>query len=418
MGNLQAVVSGKNKLQYLDGMRGLMAINVILCHFVCVYFPQMYFEATAKESLGVLSLFATTPLTAAVNGNIAVMYFMALTGFLVGMRTFTKRSRGIRAFVKKSISRYTRLLPVVLLATLATYMMMVCNLQKHLSITDSAVNMSFLQEYCNFTPNIKSLLNNIFVKPFWNGSDYIGPFWTIKYEFLGYILTLFLAMTLKDNKYRRILYVGAAMLIMGLTVMNVPLVDMLYVVLIMGLFVADLVFNPAQTILSKYYDKLLKTKTCLIGCYITGIYFSCCTMFSTPLYSWWFAIPLVSKTLLRGLGMAILIFAFTQTKWVQKVLSWKPFLVLGACSFETYAMHWPLMLSLEAFLFITLRKSLPYNAAALLSLLLTLPVIYLVSYFMHILVSKSQKALYGFVAKGLKKEIDRPILDCSCKNGQ
>ena len=33
----------KKNLLYLDGMRALMAINVILCHFVCVYFPEMYF---------------------------------------------------------------------------------------------------------------------------------------------------------------------------------------------------------------------------------------------------------------------------------------------------------------------------------------------------------------------------------------
>ena len=72
-----------------------------------------------------------------------------------------------------------------------------------------------------------------------SGSDYIGPFWTIKYEFLGYILALLLAMTLKNNKYRRFLYVAVSMLIMVLSAIDFPLVDMHYVVFIMGLFVAD-----------------------------------------------------------------------------------------------------------------------------------------------------------------------------------
>lgn len=401
MNNSKSVVSKEpiNKLYYLDGMRGLMAINVILCHFVCVYFPQMYFETSAGQSSGLLKLFATTPLSATVNGNIAVMYFMALTGFLVGMSTFTKESQGIGFFVKKSISRYTRLLPVIVIATLFTYFTMVFNFQKHLSITDRSVNIAFLQGYCNFPANIKSLLNNIFIKPFWSGSDYVGPFWTIKYEFFGYILTLFLAMTLKHNKYRRFLYVVVSILIMVLPVIRFPFVDMHYIVFIMGLFVADLRFNQNQTILSKYYSSFLNSKLCLILCYVIGIYFSCCTMFRTPLYSWWFSIPLVNKSLLRGLGVAILIFAFMQTKSIQKVFSWKPILKLGECSFETYAIHWPLMLTLEAFLFITFRKTLSYNASALLSFIITLPVIYLASFSLHFLVEKYNKIMKGLKSK-------------------
>lgn len=33
-----------NKINFLDGLRGIMAINVVICHFVCVFYPQMYFK--------------------------------------------------------------------------------------------------------------------------------------------------------------------------------------------------------------------------------------------------------------------------------------------------------------------------------------------------------------------------------------
>ncbi|MBR0348170.1 MAG: acyltransferase [Clostridia bacterium] len=391
----------KNKLHYLDGMRGLMAINVILCHFVCVYYPQMYFESAANQSYGFLSLFATTPLSITVNGNIAVLYFMALTGFLVGMSTFTKKSQGISFFVKKTISRYTRLLPVIFFTTLITYFMMVFDLQKHLAITDNLVNKYFLQCYCNFTPTIKSLLINIFIKPFLLGSDYVGPFWTIHCEFLGYILVLFLAMTLRNNKYRRLLYIGVALLVIAMT--SLPVFDMYYAVFIMGLLVADLKFNNQnQTMLSKYYSSLLNSKWCLIISYLVGIYFSCCTMFSTPLYSWWFSIPFVPKPLLRGVGISLLIFAFTQTPKIQKFLSCKPILLLGECSFETYAIHWPLMLSLEAFLFIAFRDVMSYNASALLSFFITLIVIYFVSFLMHYSIKRCNETFKKLNSKNNK----------------
>lgn len=382
-----------NKLYYLDGMRGLMAINVVLCHFVCVYFPQMYFENSATGSWDFLRIFATSPLTVTVNGNIAVMYFMALTGFLVGMSVFTKKNYSIKIFVKKAISRYFRLLPVIFIASFFTYITMMFNLQKHLLITDQQVNLSFLKDYCNFSPSIKSLLNNIFINPFILKSDYIGPFWTIKYEFWGYILSLALAMILKDNSYRRILYIGAAILILVCSAINIPIFDIHYVIFIMGLFVADLIFNQNQTILSKYYRAFLTSKLCLIICYIVGIYFSCCTMFRTPLYFWWFLIPGANTVLLRGFGIAILIFAFTQTQKIQKFLSWKPFLALGECSFETYAIHWPLMLSLEAFLFIELRKVMSYTSSALISFFITVLAIYIASFFMHYLVNQYNRIM-------------------------
>ena len=78
----------KKNLLFLDGMRALMAINVILCHFVCVYFPEMYFP----EKVGTLNLFATTPLNVLVNGNVAVVFFFALTGFLVGRSVFIEKN--------------------------------------------------------------------------------------------------------------------------------------------------------------------------------------------------------------------------------------------------------------------------------------------------------------------------------------
>ena len=37
------------RLKFLDGLRGLAALNVIICHFVVVYFPQMYYKEYADS---------------------------------------------------------------------------------------------------------------------------------------------------------------------------------------------------------------------------------------------------------------------------------------------------------------------------------------------------------------------------------
>ncbi|MBE7091678.1 MAG: acyltransferase [Clostridiales bacterium] len=364
------------KLHFLEGMRALMAFNVILCHFCSVYYPQMMTKAAAENANNFLSIFATTPLSVTINGNIAVVYFMALTGFLVGMSTFTKPKLSTKELFRKSFLRYTRLLPIVLIATLFTYITMICNLQKHLLITDPQADLDHISRYCNFDPTIPSLINNIFIKPFIIDSDYIGPFWTIKYEFIGYILVLFASTILQNLRWRRILYIliGIAAPLICF-VINRSL-DIHYTIFMIGLLVADLEYNTNETILSKYYNKFLDSKVYIVVCLILGIYLSCCPMFSTPLYSLLLKIPGVSGTLIRGIGICLFIIVLLKTKYLQRILSWKPLLVLGKCSFETYALHWPLMMTVEAALFLAFRQSLSYDVSALLAFVISLPVFY------------------------------------------
>lgn len=42
----------EKRIKWLDGIRGIMAVNVILNHFVCIYFPQMYFGEYAEKMWG------------------------------------------------------------------------------------------------------------------------------------------------------------------------------------------------------------------------------------------------------------------------------------------------------------------------------------------------------------------------------
>lgn len=44
----------ESRLKFLDGIRGLAALNVIICHFVVIYFPQMYYKEYADSWGGYL----------------------------------------------------------------------------------------------------------------------------------------------------------------------------------------------------------------------------------------------------------------------------------------------------------------------------------------------------------------------------
>lgn len=72
--------------KYLDGLRGVMAISVVTCHFICVYYPEMLFHTYAANA-GWKSIVARTPLSALINGDFAVQYFFVLSGFLTAFKS-------------------------------------------------------------------------------------------------------------------------------------------------------------------------------------------------------------------------------------------------------------------------------------------------------------------------------------------
>jgi len=382
----------KSKLSYLEGMRALMAFNVILCHFVCVYYPQMYFT----EYSGPLSCFATTPLSALVNGNIAVVFFFALTGFLVGRSVFLK-DVDVKSVPLKAGNRYLRLLPVVVIATFFTFLTMKLGVQYHLDITNENVNTKFLIDYCNFDVSLTNLISNSLFLPFVEYSAYIGPFWTISYELWGYIIVFLMALSLKESKWRRLTY------LLIIVVMAFYL-DSYYCVFIMGLLIADLLFNEVPTVFGKLYGRLLANKVFIIVTFFVSSYFACCPMVeSSSLYSFWFKLPVLNHILLRGFGMSLFIWVAVNSKLIQKMLSFKPLVFLGEMSFETYALHWPLMLSCEAGLFLAFEKHFSYDVAVLLSFVITLIVIYFSSFLLSVLIKQINKIIVSLQNKYSRK---------------
>jgi peptidoglycan/LPS O-acetylase OafA/YrhL len=316
-----------------------------------------------------LKIFASTPLNVLVNGNIAVQYFFVLSGFLTALSIFRKKDVDL---LQSMAGRYMRLFPVVASATFFTFVLMKTGLMYHLDISNSVRNTEFLLNYCNFTPTLRNLLSNSIFRPYIQSSRYVGPFWTISYEFIGYFLIVILCSIMKEKKWRRIIYMFVAIFLWWQGQLN-------YCSFIFGTFVADLFYytDSNTTWLSRIYTKLVRHKAFLISLYILGTYLACAPISKTGIYSF-----LPSMDLCRAAGIAICLWCILNCGFAQKILEIKPIQWLGKISFTTYAFHWPLMLSLEAGLFMLMINHFTYNIAALGAFLITIPCILLVSYLM------------------------------------
>lgn len=304
--------------------------------------------------------------------------FFVLTGFLVGLSCFRSNHKGVAYVLTKAINRYFRLFVICAMATLLTAATMVLGLQRHLEIVDIVADGAFLKGYCNFSPTLGNLLENIFIKPFVSGSDYVGPFWTIPFELWGYIAVMIAAIWLKDSKWRRVAYV-----LIGLAIFLIASGN--YSVFFFGLFISDLVAQPEkETILSKYYRPFLYKKGTIVVLSIVGLYCASCPLSFVGIHAPLNRVPLLSPTLVRAAGVSMLVFCVSQIKSVQRFFEKKPFMFLGDLSFPIYAFHWPLMLTVEAGLFkYFMELDITYDVAAVSAFLLTLPVIILVSYIVY-----------------------------------
>ena len=379
----------EKRIQYFEGLRAIMSFMVVLSHFLCVYYPVVRYADYEAVYGASLKIFAETPLFILLNGDIALPFFFAATGFMVGRSIFRKDPGTVSAdtVYRKLVARYLRFLPVIALTTIFTYLTMILGLQQHLKITNPGANLKQLALYCNFTPKLPSLIHNIFLKPFVDSSDYVGPFWTIRYELWNYVVAMLAALVLGRSPWRRLWYVVTILLISD----QLPIY---YAMGIMGLFLADLQYNCRQTVLSKYYESLLCKKWLHVICLVLSLYLSAVPNDADSVfYAFWYKLPLMSDDMLRGIGISLFLFALLRMPALQKLLSWKPLVALGSISFEVYAIHWPVMMVMEAGLFRIFERSMSYHGAAFSAFFLTLPVAYGVAYLMSAGIKKAQACL-------------------------
>ncbi|WP_269850238.1 acyltransferase family protein [Methanosarcina horonobensis] len=77
------------KISYLDGLRGIAAVNVMIMHFFVALAPAMIYGSELPSHFGNLDhLFSTTPLGLIGAGNFSVCIFFVLSGYVLTQKFF------------------------------------------------------------------------------------------------------------------------------------------------------------------------------------------------------------------------------------------------------------------------------------------------------------------------------------------
>lgn len=195
----------KNKLYWLEGIRGLVAFIVLFGHFLCAYYPALFTGITTDSKFGSLIdvRLASTPINIFWNGYFAVSIFFVLSGFVLTTKFFSTTNNNI--IISSSIRRYVRLAIPITGSSLIAYWLLKTNLYFNDELVEYTGAYWYLPNYYNFDPSFIDMLKKSFIYTFLKGSDtlsYNAVLWTMKLEFFGSLLVFSMALLIGQLKNR------------------------------------------------------------------------------------------------------------------------------------------------------------------------------------------------------------------------
>ena len=173
--------SSSSRVEFLDGIRGLAALMVLLEHVVKDFLASVQPVQYDSKFLAFIT-----------DGNFAVAIFFVLSGYVLSISLINRPKNLFNLF----ISRYLRLAIPILLTSTITYFLMIAGL------------FFIAGNTYQFTPTISGLLEFSFFDVFINydiEKSYNPALWTMSTELFGsFILYAFIGLTKEQNRYRLI----------------------------------------------------------------------------------------------------------------------------------------------------------------------------------------------------------------------
>ncbi|WP_440955027.1 acyltransferase family protein [Methanosarcina sp. Mfa9] len=406
------------KIAYLDGLRGIAAVNVMIMHFFVALAPAMIYGSKLPSHFGNLDLvFSSTPLGLIGAGNFSVCIFFILSGFVLTHKYFEMKDSSI--IISSAMRRYIRLFIPVFAAVMLSYLLASAGLYRYYLETMMISAGSNYRGYWAFTPDLLDALKQTVWGAFFVGGKtvYNPVLWTMKIEFFGSMLVFAMSLLFGQLRSRWTFYLAAALLFL----------NSYYLAFIIGMLFAD-IFNSKLPIFKTANRKGNETgnkaenkagnkagskagnKAILSIILITGLFLGSYPMSpltGNSLYGFLdnglFRTPLVTYHII-GAGMVM--YVLLNSPWLQNVFSSPVPAFLGKISYSLYLVHFLVISSFTCALFLALYPVLPYGEAFLISCLSSLFIIILLSYLFYRYIDmtgvKLSKSFYNWLLNSRK----------------
>lgn len=359
----------RDRIEYLDSLRGLAAMSVIIFH--CMISFNLFYEANYNSQYenGLIKFISETPLKIFWSGNEAVLLFFVLSGFVLSLSFYRGRSTNYSVYIAKRFARiYIPYAVVMAVSTLLCTFLYVRSIEGMSPVFDNR---------WNHLPTWHAILAYIFMINY-DTANVNGVVWTLYHEMRISLIFPFIALIISKNSLAKSLCINASILTSVWVSLHLLSVNATGVLRLITLDFKSTVFYAVFFVLgatlAKYrfgITRYLSTKTPYIKFIILLISLSLIgskwIYYFSPIKH-----PVIGE-LIAGIGIVTLFSVALSSRLIQQVLMVKPLLFLGKISYSLYLVHILVLMLLAIFV----GQLIDIRIAIALTPILSIPVAWL-----------------------------------------
>lgn len=322
----------------MDGCRGLAALIVLFTHFFPLFYPAILWGREYSHFNNELDYLIgqMLPIPSAYSG---VALFFIITGF----GTYTAMDSAKLDIRKYLLLRYFKLLVLTLLGALPVVVLLQCNLVFVADIANSVKSPWFT----NWPSPDLNFGQAILHTPLAALKEYNAVLWTMPYFFYGTLLAFVLTRIFSRNWQTNLYITFAVMLIL------INLEQYYYIPFAAGVYMAYCYkYHTGIFAAAARRKTIIFLAALYLGSYPTGVVGSEGIFFPHD-----FEHAYIPYNTAGAILAAILVL---MPGWLHQLMETKLFQWLGRYSMGTYLVHFPLVISLMAYLYRQLPENLPY----------------------------------------------------------
>ena len=176
-----------------DGLRGMAALNVAICHFIASFLPMLLYHNFPKQfpenpNPGLIfRIFESPVLTFFYNGKFPVIIFFVLSGYVLTIPYFKGNAEVLK---RRLFGRYVRLNIPILASVLLSYLFYKLHFYQNIQ-TLNAFDLKYYQPNFPSGVDFTSVIKEALYGTVLYGKDTLNPpLWTLRTEFIGSISLL------------------------------------------------------------------------------------------------------------------------------------------------------------------------------------------------------------------------------------
>lgn len=349
----------------LEGVRGLAAIAVVLHHYVVAFYPALDAGVFSVAHTRLEDNIYGTPLALVFAGRLAVAVFFVLSGFVLSIGYF---QMGDETRVRRmALGRYLRLMLPALASVLIAFSLVSAGTGTLTKETGEITKSTWLEAKWQFEPNLVDAIHvgtlDIFTQN--DSVPYNSVLWTMYTEFIGSFIVFIFLIFFAKSKYRWIAY----------GVLGVATFATWFFAFVIGMAMADAYATGRL-------DRL-RHPTVLFALFVSAVFFGSYPKKSEGMVYDYIRTDLFSgnyRTLSLTLAATSIILLILLSKRLAAWLSRPRISTLGRYTFALYLTHLLVLYAFSTAVFLALHNLIGYNKAVLLTVIASVPVLWLSSY--------------------------------------